>query len=205
MIRSVDFSPSGDCIVSGSNDKTLRLWDLLGNPINQPFIGHSGWVWSVAFSPQGDRIASGSSDKTLRLWDLSGNPIGEAFRGHSDWIRSVAFSPKGDQLISGSSDGTLRRWRVGTWKDELRYCCNLLMHHTALAFPQTEAAHYACKVCQQVWTRQQSAEFLVAQGNALARRGEVDKAIAKFTRAQELDPDLTINPTARAQELAEWS
>ncbi|MGB3787377.1 MAG: tetratricopeptide repeat protein, partial [Phormidesmis sp.] len=109
------------------------------------------------------------------------------------------------RIVSGSGDNTLRLWRVGTWKDELRYCCNLLMHHTALAFPQTETAQHACEVCQQVWTRQQSAEFLVAQGNALARRGEVDQAIAKYTRAKDLDPDLTLDPTARAQQLADWS
>ncbi len=204
-VRSVAFSPDGDRIVSGSFDHTLRLWDLSGNAIGSPFEGHSSSVHSVAFNPDGDRIVSGSFDHTLRLWDLSGNAIGSPFEGHSSLVRSVAFSPDGDRIVSGSNDSTLRLWCVGTWKDELRYCCNLLMHHTALAFPQTAAAQSAGEVCQQVWERPQSAEFLVAQGNALARRGEVDKAIAKITRAKELDPAITIDPTARANELADWS
>ncbi|WP_327078348.1 WD40 repeat domain-containing protein, partial [Prochlorothrix hollandica] len=63
--------------------KTIRLWDLQGNPIGEPFRGHSDYVGSVAFSPDGQTIVSGSDDQTIRLWDLQGNPIGEPFRGHS--------------------------------------------------------------------------------------------------------------------------
>ena len=203
-VRSVAFSPQGDRIVSGSDDNALQLWDLEGNAIGSPFEGHSNWVRSVAFSPQGDRIVSGSDDETLRLWDLEGNTIGLPFEGHSNFVYSVAFSSRGDRIVSGSRDKTLRLWRVGTWEDELRYCCNTLMHHPALASPDSETARNACEVCEQVWTRQQSAEFAVAQGSALARRGEVEAAIAKFNRAKELDPELTLDAVARANQLAEW-
>ena len=109
-VRAVAFSPQGDRIVSGSIDNTLRLWDLSGNLIGEPFTGHGSEVRAVAFSPQGDRIVSGSSDKTLRLWDLSGNPIGKPFIGHSSEVFSVAFSPQGDRIVSSSYDGTLRLW-----------------------------------------------------------------------------------------------
>ena len=67
-VRSVAFSPDGKTIASGSDDKTVRLWDLQGQPIGQPFQGHQDSVTSVAFSPDGKTIASGSSDKTVRLW-----------------------------------------------------------------------------------------------------------------------------------------
>ena len=67
---SVAFSPDGQRIVSGSRDKTLRLWDATsGAPIGAPLRGHDERVSSVAFSPDGQRIVSGSADKTLRLWD----------------------------------------------------------------------------------------------------------------------------------------
>ncbi|MEO1396190.1 MAG: hypothetical protein AAFV90_25100 [Cyanobacteria bacterium J06634_5] len=56
-----------------------------------------------------------------------------------------------------------------------------------------------------MWTRQQSAAFVIAQGSALARKGAVDEAIEKFERAKALDPMLTIDAVARANQLATWS
>jgi WD40 repeat protein len=59
-------------IVSGSLDKTVRLWDATtGKPMGEPLTGHTDKVISVAFSPDGLKIVSGSLDKTLRLWDVS--------------------------------------------------------------------------------------------------------------------------------------
>ncbi|MEH2253209.1 WD40 repeat domain-containing protein [Nostoc sp.] len=65
------FSSEGERIVSGSNDKTVRLWDVNGQPIAQPFVGHEDWVNSVAFSPDGERIVSSSYDETIRIWDAT--------------------------------------------------------------------------------------------------------------------------------------
>lgn len=55
-VWSVAFSPDGTRIVSGSSDKTLRLWDsTTGQSIGAPLRGHEDWVLSVAFSPGGKR------------------------------------------------------------------------------------------------------------------------------------------------------
>jgi WD40 repeat protein len=81
-VNSVAFSPDGKLIVSGSDDNTVRLWDIKGNRVAQPFQGHEDSVNSVAFSPDGKLIVSGSGDKTVRLWDIKGNPVGQPFQGH---------------------------------------------------------------------------------------------------------------------------
>jgi hypothetical protein len=111
-VRSAAFSPDGKMIVSGSYDKTVRLWDIEGNPIGQPFLGHEDYINSVAFSPDGKLIVSGSNDKTVRLWDIEGNSIGQPFRGHESSVFSVVFSPDGKLIVSGSDDKTVRLWDI---------------------------------------------------------------------------------------------
>jgi WD40 repeat protein len=52
-VRSVAFSPDGRQVVSGSRDKTVRLWDATTGALQQTLEGHSDWVRSVVFSPDG--------------------------------------------------------------------------------------------------------------------------------------------------------
>ena len=113
---SVAFSPDGQRIVSGSVDKTVRLWDAAtGQPIGAPLTGHTDLVTSVAFSPDGKRIVSGSVDNTVRVWDAdTGQPIGAPLTGHTGAVYSVAFSPDGKRIVSGSDDKTVRVWDADT-------------------------------------------------------------------------------------------
>jgi WD40 repeat protein len=115
-VNSVAFSRDGSKIISGSSDKTIRVWDAsTGIEMLPPLRGHNGWILSVAFSPDGSKIISGSDDKTIRVWDAStGAEMLPPLRGHDHWIRSVAFSPDGSKIISGSDDKTIRVWDAST-------------------------------------------------------------------------------------------
>jgi len=65
-VYAVAFSPDGTHIVSGSNDKTIQVWDAqTGTTVAGPFHGHTREVTSVAFSPDGTNIVSGSWDNTI--------------------------------------------------------------------------------------------------------------------------------------------
>ena len=71
-IRSVAVSPDGSKIISGSDDKTIRVWDATtGVEMMPPLRGHDDWILSVAFSPNGSKIISTSYDGIRRVWDAS--------------------------------------------------------------------------------------------------------------------------------------
>ena len=68
MVNSVCFSPDRRMVVSGSWDRTVRLWDVETGACVKRLEGHSDVVTSVCFSPDGRRLGSGSMDDTVRLW-----------------------------------------------------------------------------------------------------------------------------------------
>ncbi|MCL1463018.1 WD40 repeat domain-containing protein, partial [Argonema galeatum] len=71
LVWSVAFSPDGQTLASGSDDKTIKLWDIRSGQLKTTLTGHSDDVNSVAFSPDGQTLASGSDDKTIKLWRIS--------------------------------------------------------------------------------------------------------------------------------------
>ena len=122
---------SGLCIVSGSHDRTIRIWDATGREGEdgclRVFKGHSECVSCVAIlndpthqlCKSGLCIVSGSYDKTIRIWDATGEDgCLRVFKGHSHWVRSVAIlndsshqlCMSGLCIVSGSDDETVRIW-----------------------------------------------------------------------------------------------
>ncbi len=111
-VNSVAISPDGCKILSGSLDRTLKLWDLVTGECQHTFKGHTKGVNSVAISPDGRQALSGSGDKTLKLWDLATGESLRTFKGHKEKVNAVAISPDGRYALSGSSDKTLKLWNL---------------------------------------------------------------------------------------------
>jgi WD40 repeat protein len=121
MVSALAFSPDGQTLAGGSDDKTIKIWQLSTGEILRTLKtqssglnsakGHSAEVNAVAFSPDGQTLASASHDKTIKIWQLSTGKVISTLTEHSDKVMSVAFSPDGQMLVSCSWDRTVKIWR----------------------------------------------------------------------------------------------
>ncbi|MCA2859822.1 MULTISPECIES: hypothetical protein [unclassified Microcystis] len=116
-VLSVNFSPDGKTLVSGSDDKTIKLWNVETGQEIRTLKGHDSSVWSVNFSPDGKTLVSGSWDKTIKLWNVETGQEIRTLKGHDSSVLSVNFSPDGKTLVSGSDDKTIKLWNVETGQE----------------------------------------------------------------------------------------
>ncbi|MBC1195736.1 TIR domain-containing protein [Microcystis aeruginosa BLCCF158] len=107
VVSAVDLN--ADVIVSGSADKTLKLWKRDGTLRELP--GHKGSVSTVKISPNGQFIVSGSLDGTVRIWGLDGKLL-NTLKGDTGGINDLAISPDSKFIVSGNWDKTLKIWRL---------------------------------------------------------------------------------------------
>lgn len=111
-VSSVNFSPDGKTVVSGSDDNTVRVWDTESGDQISVMTGHTDSINSVNFSPDGKFVVSGSTDNTVRIWDATMGDNIKILAGHSDAVKSVIFSPDGKIIATSSSDNTIRIWNA---------------------------------------------------------------------------------------------
>ena len=112
--QSVKQNPDGRLVLMGSDDNTLKLWEVATGRCVRTLEGHTNRVTSVSISGDGRLALSGSGDKTLKLWDVGTGRCVRTFVGHADWVQSVCLGPDGRLALSGSSDKTVKLWDVVT-------------------------------------------------------------------------------------------
>ena len=100
-IYAVAFTPDSQRVVTGSNDHTLRLWQVSDGKRLATLTGHTDKVHSVAISPQDGTIASGSDDYTIRLWNGQTGRFLKTLTNQGTIVGSLSFSPDGRYLVSG--------------------------------------------------------------------------------------------------------
>ncbi|HEY9605211.1 MAG TPA: protein kinase [Allocoleopsis sp.] len=119
-------SADGQFAVSGSDDCTLKLWDVATGRCLRTFKGHTALVSAVCLSPDGELVVSGSDDYTLKLWEASTGRCLGTLTGHIASVNSVSLSADCRLVLSGSRDKTMKLWEVSTGR-----CLHTFAGHTS--------------------------------------------------------------------------
>ncbi len=115
-VSSVAVSPDSAFIVTGSDDRTARIWDAKSGAARAVLEGHKSLVTNVAVSPDSAFIVTGSEDDTARIWDAKSGIERAVLEGHESLVLDVAVSPDNTSIVTGSYDHTARIWEV--YKDK---------------------------------------------------------------------------------------
>ncbi len=106
QINSIVYSPDGKIIVSVSDDKTIKLWNVKSGRLIKTLTGHAHQINTVDISPDSKFMVTGSADKNIILWDLKTMSIVWKNKKHLDQIRQTVFSPDSKFILSCASNDT---------------------------------------------------------------------------------------------------
>eukprot|EP00656_Telonema_subtile_P056951 TRINITY_DN9256_c0_g1_i2.p1 TRINITY_DN9256_c0_g1~~TRINITY_DN9256_c0_g1_i2.p1 ORF type:complete len:656 (+),score=194.49 TRINITY_DN9256_c0_g1_i2:44-2011(+) len=111
-VYSANFSPDNRFLLTGSEDKTARLWSLETDSCLVAYKGHNYPVWDAKFAPLGVYFATASHDRTARIWSCDHIHPLRILAGHLSDVDCLAWHPNCNYLATGSSDKTLRLWDI---------------------------------------------------------------------------------------------
>jgi WD40 repeat protein/serine/threonine protein kinase len=114
QVNSVCLSADSRFALSGSNDYTVKLWEVATGQCLRTFEGHRGWVNSVCLSTDSRFALSGSSDYTLKLWEVATGRCIRTFYRHTPKVYSVCLSADSRFALCGCDDSNLELWKVDT-------------------------------------------------------------------------------------------
>ncbi|KAL8732788.1 MAG: hypothetical protein Q9166_002570 [cf. Caloplaca sp. 2 TL-2023] len=118
---SIDFMPDSGRLLSGSADRTVRLWNVeaVSEELN---LVATDIVYDADISSDGHLLAAGLKDSSAMIWNRQGTAIAtlSGAEGHSDGVYCIAFAPDSHKVVTGSFDKTCKLWDLQDAREPLR-------------------------------------------------------------------------------------
>lgn len=123
-VSSVTISKNRLLALTGSNDKTILVWNLITGKYLITLSGHTDRICCTSLSQDNRLAISGSADNTIRVWNLKTGECIKILLGHTKGVNFVTLTQNEDLVVSGSADNTIRIWSVKTGE-----CLKTLIGH----------------------------------------------------------------------------
>lgn len=112
-VRCVAFDPvDNDWFATGSNDTTIKIWDIASGKLKITLSGHIMSVRDIAISNRHAYLFSASEDKLAKCWDLEKNMAIRDFHGHFSGVHTIDVHPSLDVIATAGRDAVVRLWDV---------------------------------------------------------------------------------------------
>lgn len=114
-VRCVEVDPVDNAwYATGSNDTSIKVWDLASGKLKLTLSGHIMTVRDLAISERHPYMFSASEDKTVKCWDLEKNMVIRNYHGHLSGVHTVSLHPTLDLVVSAGRDSVVKLWDMRT-------------------------------------------------------------------------------------------
>lgn len=182
-IRALTFSPDGKMFASGSEDKTVHIWNTKRRNRRAKLKGHTGWVTALAFSKDSNTIASGDTDGTVHVWNVRKKQELTALQEQINPILALAFAPDGNTLATAGADGEIHFWNPNSGEKITTFKTGFTEWVRSMAFSKDNTTLSTAMFNNTVQ------KYDVQTGNKVS---EFTDSIQKLTHALTLSPDGTL-------------
>ncbi|MCA9029408.1 MAG: WD40 repeat domain-containing protein [Planctomycetaceae bacterium] len=165
-VRTVEFSPNGELLASGSGEGEIVIWKIGDTAaVEHRWTGHDHWIFDIAFNSAGNELWTASGDNKVKSWKVGTWDLLQTYEDHEDDVHGLALTKDGKHLVTGGDDGLVIVRNLET--DEVRRLAGHDAQVTSVALVRNDSLIVSSSRDQtvRIWDLATGAEVAVLEGH----------------------------------------